>query len=169
MAEVFAIEADEVAAAQGVDVGGINKAVGGAASLGRAVLSLVNAIQDGNQNRKDIKDARLAAGLLTRGENRNKLLNAGVVPAYYSASNIRRIVAGDKIPAGWSLPILVEQGFAAEVRTAQWAQRGRETSRTRSENLKRQISTRSAENAQAVLEKKKRTDEAVRIIRGSVA
>lgn len=132
----FKPDSKENALSQGVDP---SKILMGALSLAAAILSLVVTIKKGKEERQDIKDRRYAAGLLTSKESRDKLIVDGIIPAYYSSSNIRSLLKRGTLPYGWSEIVASSQGFAPEVQA--WLLRQRRTSvqKQRDEDLKRKL------------------------------
>lgn len=148
-----------------VDVGAIIK---GGLSLAGSVVNLVSAVMKGNEAIEDVKNARYAAGILTTTENRDDLLNQGLIPAYYSEENIRRLIREDKFPIGWSLTVLVGQGFGIPVEMQQKRQRGRQISKEANDQLDRDEKIRGAETALKYVKQQRATRKLVSGLKASV-
>ena len=135
------------AEAQGVSP---SKLAGGVISLAASLLNLEKVIRRGQEERQDIKERRYQAGLLLSSESRNSLVSKGLIPAYYSGSNIRRLIVDGIVPYGWTPLIASTQGFANEVQAYRLRQRRSKIAAQRADILKRQLNankiTLTAEN-----------------------
>jgi hypothetical protein len=146
----FSEDSESNAKQQGVDPVAI---IQGALGIASSVLSLVTAIKKGKEQAEDIKDRRYAAGVLTKDENRNSLVNKGLVPAYYAVSNIIKLINTGVMPYGWNPIVASSQGFASEVQAFLLRQRRSNVAAARDADLKRKL---TAARIQAAADKSNR-------------
>jgi hypothetical protein len=132
----FTEDSEESASSQGVE---ISKLLSGGLSLASTILGLVSSISKGTEETTDIVNRRLASGLVTARESRKALVNRGKIPAYYAASNIRRLLSDGTLPYGWSATVASSQGFAPDVRAFLLRQRRSQVAATRDALLKRAL------------------------------
>lgn len=59
---------------------------------------------------------RILATSLSFGEQRDRFVNTGQIPAYYSTSNIVQLLNSDMMPVGWNIQICQYEGFGQVVR-----------------------------------------------------
>lgn len=134
MAAAVAVAAEEAGAAEGAEAaegskgmtpdsaanaqsGGVDpaKMIEAGLSVASSVMDLVTTIKRGGEERDDIKLRRYQSGLITPKEDRTELIDAGKIPPYYAASNIKRLLVRGILPYGWSEVVAAMQGFANEV------------------------------------------------------
>lgn len=147
--------------------GGVNF-VGEALSLASAVLSLVATVKRGKEAAADIKDQRYAVGILTPTEDRRDLLRKGLIPPYYSTTNIRRLIRSDLLPAGWTTTTLVGQDFGPEVDLQLRRQRARTEARLDAESFARQTQRLKVQRGIDLVQSTKESAQRIKGLRGSV-
>jgi hypothetical protein len=123
---VFKQDSAENASAKGVDLQGVGKVLGEGYKLVMSILSLVRAERKGAQETEDRKQNRYRAGIVFEPEeSRNDLIVKGLMPAYYSSSNIKALLSGNKLPYGWSEEAAVKQGFGVDIRAGEFRRRNK--------------------------------------------
>ena len=94
--------------------------------VGQGVTGVISAIgtiykiyrSNKKLHKQDVDNAidRHRAGIVFRGEeNRDQLVRSNQVPAYYSTSNIKKLLREGLMPFGWNREMAVEQGFGQEI------------------------------------------------------
>ena len=84
---------------------------------------------------------RHRAGIVFRGEeNRDQLVRSNQVPAYYSTSNIKKLLRAGLMPFGWNREMAVEQGFGQEI----YAQEMKKVTVNRSKDFLRRAEEKKA-------------------------
>ena len=68
----------------------------------------------GLQQRQTDRDRRVL-GIVYDNESRDKLIGANLIPAYYSTSNIKRLLRNGVMPYGWNEEMAVQQGFGDDI------------------------------------------------------
>ena len=68
-----------------------------------------------NRHGKQIVRDRRVLGIVLSNENRDDLIAKNKIPAYYSTSNIKRLLRDGVMPFGWNAEMAVQQGFGDEV------------------------------------------------------
>jgi hypothetical protein len=119
-AAAFTADSAENAESGGVDVGALLKIVSGGLSLALSISDLIRGERLGKQDTEDAKRERYRAGIVYSDESRDALNRQGVIPAYYSKSNIKRLFSRNKLPYGWSEETAVKQGFAKDIRAGEF-------------------------------------------------
>lgn len=118
----FRTDSASNASGQGLDVKNVLsgfKAVGSIIGTGtEAVNFWTNSLR--NTESQDNADAevvrkRRAVGLVLDRENRRALLLQRLIPQYYSAGNIKRLIKRSTLPFGWSVAMAINQGFANDI------------------------------------------------------
>ena len=98
----------------------------GLSEVGKGVGSVINVINDayniyrankkvGKENRDNILNRHRAGIIFQNKENRDQLVREGLIPAYYSSSNIRDLIRKGILPFGWNKDMAIEQGFGKDV------------------------------------------------------
>ena len=64
---------------------------------------------------KQIDRNRRVLGIVYDGESRDNLVANNKLPAYYSTSNIQRLLRNGIMPVGWNEEMAVQQGFGKEI------------------------------------------------------
>jgi hypothetical protein len=122
----FKSDSAENAAAQGVDVSGLGKLIGPGFSLAMSIASLIRSERKGSEEAEERKENRYRAGVVFEPEeSRNVLVQKGLMPAYYSSSNIRALLADNKLPYGWSEEAAIKQGFGTEIRSGEFRRKNK--------------------------------------------
>jgi len=111
--EVFEQDSKENAGSQGVNYEGFAKVIG----LGMSIKDLIRNEQKGAEEEEDRRIRRYALGIVYPSESRDDLTAKGLIPAYFSKSNIRDLIKKSKLPYGWSVETTVNQGFGNEIRS----------------------------------------------------
>ena len=68
----------------------------------------------GLQQRQTDRDRRVL-GIVYANESRDKLIGANLIPAYYSTSNIKRLLRNGVMPYGWNEEMAVQQEFGDDI------------------------------------------------------
>ena len=68
----------------------------------------------GLKQRQTDRDRRVL-GIVYSNESRDKLIGANLIPAYYSTSNIKRLLRNGVMPYGWNEEMAVQQGFGDDI------------------------------------------------------
>ena len=68
----------------------------------------------GLKQRQTDRDRRVL-GIVYSNESRDKLIGANLLPAYYSTSNIKRLLRNGVMPYGWNEEMAVQQGFGDDI------------------------------------------------------
>ncbi len=119
-AEALETDSAATAEAKGVDVGqladSLGKGLKEVAGLAVSIYSLIRSDKNLKDQDENFKRKRYLAGIVWKGESRNSLINDGLIPSYYSTSEIKEKLARGVLPYGWSAQTTVQQGFGSEVR-----------------------------------------------------
>lgn len=99
------------AESKGVNFEGIGKVIG----LGLAINDLVRNEAKGVQEASDRKIHRYMMGIVYPSESRDDLVSKGLMPSYFSKSEIKELIKKMKLPHGWSIETAVNQGFGKEI------------------------------------------------------
>ena len=93
----------------GQGINGIFSIINNAYDIYRANKKVGKASKDNTLNRH-------RAGIVFQNkENRDQLVREGLIPAYYSTSNIQFLIRKGVLPFGWNKDMAVEQGFGKDV------------------------------------------------------
>ena len=101
--------ADYAASKVGQGIGGVVTAIGNIYKMYRSNKKL---------HKADVENTvdRHRAGIVFRGqENRDQLVRGNQIPAYYSTSNIKKLLRQGLMPFGWNREMAVEQGFGQKI------------------------------------------------------
>ena len=83
--------------------------------------------------------ASLAAAMRGQFEDRDTFVRNGEMPAYYSSSNIRKLLSRGIMPLGWTELVASYQGFAPEVQAWVLRKNRRRKECLREEDLTRRL------------------------------
>jgi hypothetical protein len=123
----FKADSSENASAKGVDLQGLGKLAGETLTLVMTILNFVRSEKRGRDEEQERKDNRHRAGIVfDPEESRLTLVRNGQIPAYYSSSNIRSLLADNKLPYGWSEETSINQGFGPEIRAGEFRRRNKD-------------------------------------------
>jgi hypothetical protein len=111
--EAFEQDSDTNAQAGGV----VTQGIGSLLNLGLAIHDLIRNEKKLAQEDEDRMKRRYSLGIVYPSESRDDLVNKGLIPSYYSKSEIRSLIYKMKLPFAWSLQTTVNQGFGNEVRS----------------------------------------------------
>ena len=81
----------------------------------------------------------IRTALRAQYEDRDAFVRNGEMPAYYSSSNIRKLLTRGIMPLGWTELVASYQGFALEVQAWVLRKERRRKERLRDEDLTRRL------------------------------
>ena len=121
----------------------------GLSEVGKGVSSVINIINDayniyrankkvGKENKDNILNRHRAGIVFQNKENRTQLVREGLIPAYYSKSNIKNLISKGILPFGWNKEMAIEQGFGEDVFIHEMKSKTSETSKMFLQNEIRQ-------------------------------
>lgn len=163
----FEEDSETNASSKGVNVSKL-KLIGEGIKIGLAIFDLVRKVLKASEEADDRRRKRYAAGVLYPGENRDKLIIDADVPAYYSTSNIKKLLRNNILPYGWSQATAVNQGFGDEISAGLFRKMNNERSQRLKEEEVRERTLRSQKAKDYLFNKSLRNRRMLEIIETKV-
>lgn len=114
--EVLTPDTEEAARTNGVNITDVIQSIGGGSkNIIGDIIDMSNMDKSFRNKISDLYRKRRLVGIVYDNESRDRMVEAGEIPAYYSKSNIIKLISEGKIPYGWSLQVLANQGFGEYV------------------------------------------------------
>lgn len=164
----FTTDSEESASSKGVDIDKIIKYFGEGLQTALAIYDTVRVFKKANEEDDERRTNRYRAGIVYPNENRNVLITKGLIPAYYSTSNIKDLLRANVLPFGWSELTAVAQGFADEVKAGEYRKRNVLDSKRLKEEINRERDINKNLNTLDYFDSKLRTLKAIENIKTKI-
>lgn len=162
----FKPDSAENAQAKGVDIQGLGQLANQGLSLVLKIINFARSERKGEEEAQERKENRYRAGIVySPEESRINLVRKGLIPAYYSPSNIRAMINEGKLPYGWNEDTATAQGFGPEIRAVEFRKKNKLQVDRLNKEYEQKRKLRQQMNAVADLDKKLKLNRALQQLR----
>lgn len=151
----------------GVDMPSMDD-LGKGAQLVLQIYNLYRQFKNSAADKKESKKKRYISGILYYDENRDNLVKEGSVSAYYSTSNIKKLLRNNVLPYGWGELTTVNQGFGDEVSAGHHRKENYDQSKRLKKEREHLRTSNKMKNVSDLFHEKLKDDRLMEIIRSNL-